>query len=65
MTTRAVYDYRVKNEIAKLKWAVWAKKVVEAGYFDPAMLDMKGSPGFMGRGTFTADGRSDGYRRSR
>lgn len=63
MTTQAIYDYRIKSEVNKLKWAAWARKVVEAGYFDPAWLDMQGSPGFMGRGTFTGENRSGGYRR--
>jgi len=63
MTTTAIYDYRVKTEVNRLKWEARAKKIVAAGYFDPAWLDMQGSPGFLGRGTFVGENRSGGYRR--
>jgi hypothetical protein len=63
--TTEQHDQAVRREIALLKWAVWRRRVVEAGYFDPAWLDMQGSPGFLGRGSFTGENRQAGYEKGR
>ena len=44
---------------------VTVEQAVKDGQFNPADLGLKGSPGFMGRGTYNTTGREGGYRRSR